>query len=382
MVDPDVTPWARVVADPARLDPQSLDRWRDLAESAATPNVHFDPDYLVPLLEDVLPDAGIRLVVVEEDGVWLAAMVLEPAPPHPRWPLRHGSVIGPGLSKYVALGTPLLRATALERAARALVRGLRHNAGVIGSVVELPLVDANSVTMRSVLDAATHDGAPARIWGVRRRAVARLPLTTAQRARQEMTSSRRRSIGRSLRLLEREFGEVPILEELRADDGAMAAFVRLESAGWKGDEARGGDAIALRKGAAEWLTSAAIGLAQRDRARILALKVGSHVLHLGLYFDSGGVVFAQYDAFDERYRAMGVGYLGRWLDALHLDGRRGFDLLDTCMNPDLYPDATAMYPHRLELSDVDLVVGNAPARALYRSLWGAAAVRRRLRRRS
>src|SRR5690606_4846725 len=54
--------------------------WSALAHRAAEPNVFFEPEFLLPTVSSFDPDGGVRLLVVERAGEWVAVMPYEMVP--------------------------------------------------------------------------------------------------------------------------------------------------------------------------------------------------------------------------------------------------------------------------------------------------------------
>src|SRR5690606_10853073 len=102
--------------------------WSALAHRAAEPNVFFEPEFLLPTVSSFDPDGGVRLLVVERAGEWVAVMPYEMVPGDRHWPRRHASNDGPVLNQVTSLGSPLLAAADPDAAAATLVAALRAHA--------------------------------------------------------------------------------------------------------------------------------------------------------------------------------------------------------------------------------------------------------------
>lgn len=296
--------------------------WQRLADRAVAPNMYLDPRYLVPARRRGTVATDVRVLVVEEDGEWLAALGLTTKPVAPRVPLRAVTTGGAFATVHSDRHHPLVRAGREVEALTALLRGMR-GAGLPGLVLlrrfpgDGPLADALAEVQRRT---------PVRVYERRRdvgafapREALRLPpvaplaggvLAGPPLATDHLPKDERRELLRKVRGIERTLGPLA-LHDVSADAAADDAFVALQAAGWKGDPARGGDALRLDPVAERWFREVVAGFRRDGDLAVLRLAAGGRTLWLGYGVRSGGAYFGFLDAYAEEHRRFSPGSIGR-----------------------------------------------------------------------
>jgi CelD/BcsL family acetyltransferase involved in cellulose biosynthesis len=336
-----VSPVAR-----AEREPDFLARWGDLERRALEPNPFLAPQAVLPAARHLGAPSSLRLLTVEADGRLVFLLpVVDAAPrglapvPH-RVPLRRARVAGlqTWMHSYCFLGTPLVDPDVdLDRLWTAISTDLPGARPA--PWLELPEVSAEGPIGRSLRRLAAerpvhHASLGARGYARRRPAPTYLS--------EWMSSKQRSNLGRKRRALARELGvDVVTVEHGRTDPmGAVARFLELEAAGWKG---LAGTAMIRRPGHAEFLVDLAEGFAAEGRLAVFALEAGDRTLAQSIALLAGAGLFGFKRAFDEDLARSSPGTL---LDIDLLDwfhARDDLDWIDTSSEPihaghDIYGD--------------------------------------------
>ena len=103
------------------LDQSEIAAWSDLAARAVEPNPFFEPDFVLPAARGLGEWEDVSIIVLREDGEWVACM---PVRLYPRWHSLPLTVVATWAHSYCFLGTPLVDA--------ATPRGIR--AGLCGGL--------------------------------------------------------------------------------------------------------------------------------------------------------------------------------------------------------------------------------------------------------
>ena len=324
------------------VTPDLHQRWQALSEQALESNPFYEPDAVL-LAAGTLPggDRAALLLVEDDDSTELHFAL----PVLPRRPFRRIPV--PALvawqHPYCFLGVPLLR------------RGSEHEAwGVVVDLGKEPGTEAWLVLPRLTLDGACavalQDVLASRsvrstaLDGYGRPVLRRRAECTYLDGR--VSSRHRKSLRRQRRRLTEELGAELEVVDVAAMPGvdldrAVAAFLELEAAGWKG---RAGTAIASRPEDAEWFRQLAARLHRQGRLQLCALRAGARVAAWQCNLVSGETVFHFKIAYDEvlaRY-SPGLQLELAMVDDFHRDRR--LMRVDSCVDADnrvsaqLFPD--------------------------------------------
>jgi hypothetical protein len=350
----------------ADVGAEDAGRWADLAARAVEPNPFLDPAFLLAA-DRWFPDAaGIRLVVVEEDGRMLALLPLSVERRFAGLPVALATTAGPFLARRAPLCAPLVDRDVTTGALVALLGFLGRRGSGLPGLVELTLFPGEGPLHDALHDAARATRTPVLERYRFERASVR-PVPPPGSWRDELSPGRRRKLRRFARALEEELGQ-PLVGEERGDDSrALEDFVDLEAAGWKGTSP-GGGALRVTPDGVAWFTEVADGFRARGLLRVFALRAGGTTLYMSVKLVCGGGVFGVMDAYDERFARWSPGVVGRAAEVDQLFAEPGrVDLFDLCMHPKNV-ESSALYPQRRALVGLLLAPRGAASRTLVRTL--------------
>lgn len=322
--------------------------WERLAARAA-PNPFLAPVFALAA-RHVDPAPGLGAFVVTRDGEWLGLVAGR---------RRFGRVFSLWAHDYGVYALPLAAAGAERLVAGALMERLEAE-GILA--LDWPCGDDRAAPFLAGL------AGPVDIVEAHERAclTASRPLAKEQR--------------RQFRRLA-EMGDLASLSTARGHDpqAAMAAFLRLEAAGWKG--ARGTAFLSLPEG--ELFVRKAIGgLMGRGQARIDLLSLSGRPVAAGVAVMAGGRAWYWKTAYDEAFARFSPGLLvshGLGEGLLEQHG-----LVDSCAIPG-HPMIDRLWPERLAVTHRFIAVRpglayRAALAARRGAIHGRAAVKRLLRR--
>lgn len=327
------------------------EQWRALAERAVEPNPFLEPELLVPAVEQLDGGARVEMLVVRDGERWLGCVAVRT---QPKWSSLWLPAVRTWRNPYGFLDIPLVDRDALPAVAEALAGAVRAWPGRAFLVVEHgsdgPIADA--------------------LLSARRRGPRPLAFARAQRAalfrrsQDDYVSSfvsgkRRRELGRTRRLLERETGGVVRLVDATDDPAATDRFLALEGAGWKG---RAGTALASDPAHERFLRRAAAGFAARGRLRMLELRCGEQVVAALLCVVAGRTLFTLKIGYDETLASGAPGVLLLVDVASWFHAQADLDRVDSCADPD-HPTINRLWPDRRPLVSLVLPAAGPLGRA-------------------
>ncbi|MEN8706736.1 MAG: GNAT family N-acetyltransferase [Nocardioides marinisabuli] len=341
------------------VDTALRDAWHDLAGRAVEPNPYVEPGPVLAAARHLPAGADAELLVVERGGALeLALPVLRsrsyrrvPVPTYRAW--GHDDCF---------LETPLLDSPDLEATWRSALARLATGASGWLSFEQLP----GDGPVRTALEGALASrAAPVALACTDRPVVHRRAEPTYLDGR--LSSSRRRRLGRWGRRLERELGAPIGLEERSAEDpeAAVARFLALEAAGWKGES---GTALAADPARGAAFTETFVEAAARGRAQLWELRGGDTVVAALCVLVGGDGAFHVKTAFDEAFASTSPGLQLEVavLEAFHDDPALGW--IDSGSVEDPASPSTMLYPDRRRLDTLVVPlrgrVALAPALAL------------------
>ncbi len=317
-----------------------LEAWRELAAEAVEPNPFYSPEVLLPAARRLSRGGDVRLVVVRHGTDMVLAMPLGssryrrmPIPACSTW--RH---------PYCYLGTPLVRRDALDVAPGMVLQTLRRRGGPGWLVLQQVYVDGPVVAaFRAAAQELSAHWTEFAVWD-RPAVEARADETYLEGT---LTGRSAKALRRQRRNLERELGPVVARDVARSGDrDAVAreieAFLRMESAGWKG---RAGTAMASTPSHAAFWREACQALADAGRLEQWQLVAGDVVVARQCHVRDGDTVFHLKTTYDESLarRSPGVQLELEVLHAFHQDPALRW--IDPCTDPGsgtsdrLYPDS-------------------------------------------
>lgn len=339
-------------------------RWSELSGRAAEPNAALDPRYLAPDRDG--EEGGHLLLIAEEGDRWLGLLRVFPTE-------------GPGDLGFRGFGTldppvagpchPLLDRDHAAEALATIVRGIRpllHSGYLIlrGYPATGPLATALSAIESDRNAQARVVATHAAAWAYPASeatppAVGQLVFDAVVEPDFRSYSSRR-VLRTSARRLSEAAGGPLTLHDASADPEAIERFLSMQASGWKGDQDRGGTAVALDGRTEQAFRDKVDSFRESGGARFFELWAGPECVYSTIIFVVGGVAVGYLDAYEQKYGRFSAGSLARTAVVCHLRTVPGID----GMNPgiyDQYPEAAKIYPDRREFLDVVIGVGMVPS---------------------
>ncbi|ANC32719.1 GNAT family N-acetyltransferase [Isoptericola dokdonensis] len=348
------------------VDADDAARWADLAGRALEPNPFLHPDFVLAARRTFPPREsgrpfpsafGLRLVVVERDGRWLALLPLSPTRRFDGTPFPFATTAGPFVGTRAPVCAPLVDASDATAALDALLTHLGSGSSDVPGLLELTLLPDGP------LAALMRERAAARGVAVRERSRFERACWTASPDpwRTRVSGSRRSKLKRWTAAIERDAGPLAV-RDAGGDPAALTRVLELESAGWKGDRTRRGSALRIIPGAEEWIQDVARAFSAREQLHVYLVEAGDRLVYGALCLGSGDGVFGVLDAYDDDLSAHSPGSVGRALVLDHVEATESVRLFDPCMHP-RYAVATGVYPDRRDVVGF-LIATRTTSRAL------------------
>ena len=325
------------------VDPRLREAWEDLAGRAVEPNPYLEPGPVLAAARHLPDGAGAGLLLVERAGRLELALPVLRARGYRRVPVPTYRVWG---HADCFLETPLLDSSDPEATWGSALARLASGATGWLSFEQLP----GDGPVRAALEAALRRGAaPVVLASTERPMVHHRAEATYLDGR--LSSSRRRKLGRTGRRLERELdAQVRLVDRSGLDpEAALARFLELEAAGWKGEA---GTALAASSARAAAFTDTFVGACAAGRAQLWELRGGETVVAALCVLVAGGGAFHVKTAFDEAFSSSSPGLQLEVavLEAFHDDPALGW--IDSGSVEDVASPSTLLYPDRRRLDAV------------------------------
>ena len=323
-------------------------RWDALGRDPASPSIFAQPWFTRAGLAHCPGGGKARLAVVSDgNGDWLGVLPIVPRLRYGRAPFPHWAAWDhPNQFR----GTPLVRQGEASRFWRVLLAGLdRRGFGRMALRLQgLPLGDP---VTDALIEVAEETG---RTCKIDRHYARAMLMADRPEAAAALKGSRRRRIASLERKAERELGALEWRVSRSPDDmkPALARFLALERAGWKG---RAGSALGSRSGTSEFIAAIACAAAALGQIEIAELIAGGDLLAASVHFTGPGEGFGFKMAYDEARAACGPGLLllGRLTEHFRAGGPRR---IDSCCAPGQEP-ISSLWPDRLQLVDCGIAIG-------------------------
>jgi CelD/BcsL family acetyltransferase involved in cellulose biosynthesis len=326
-------PLASLAADPGP--------WRELVRQAIEPNVFLEPGFAGAAVAAGLGGADVHAVTVRTAGrlVGLLPGYVEglaagrPVPTFVAW-----------THPFAPLSTPLIDRYGGDEAMAAMLDFLPSLPGA-PRLALFPLLAEEGPAAKSIARQLARAGHSARRFAAHQRAAfvperdqARFGLST--RKFKELRRQRRR-------LSEMQPIAWETVAEAVAIGEAVAAFLDVESSGWKG---RAGTAARANATAAQFVTRAVTSLAREGKARVDLLKLGGRTVAAAIVLFSGDRAWFWKTAFDEAYASYSPGVqLALDLTTALADDHR-IALVDSCAVAD-HPMIDRLWSGRMAIAD-------------------------------
>lgn len=355
-------------------------RWRDLEKRAIAAYPQISADYLEPAQRLRPGAAGLRLLIASRSDRWLLLLPFavgtatdgatvaaittddetmdhESAKLYPLMDAVDGArALGVALSKLAALRLPRVARIVLvddvDDVRDALVAsvGNRRTRYVDGAHVVRPI---------------------ARGGGERRALPAHGDAFAPQYTDPETSTSTRKKLGRVARRLAEQTGELSVVAR-RGDPAVIDDYLRLQTAGWKGDPSKGGEGYEAT-GRTPWFRAFLSTYLERDEVLAFDYRGGGRTLYTAIFLRQGDTIHGLQDAYDEEYAHYGVGTLGRRA-VLNVIRNLDVGLIDPNMSWYNF-EAARVYPERLGQCEYVLAGPGLRARAVVIGIRSARAVR-------
>ena len=280
------------------LSAADLDAWRRLAEGAIEPNVFHEPEYVLPLAEELGLAADVALMVVEDDGDWHGCLPVHAG----RWHRIPARAIGTWRAHplYSLLGTPLIGADRPHDALALIAEEMRGTRRTSFAALEWTSSDGPVAAALAQLLAGTRPD-PVRYEHFERAALHRREQDDYIEG---LSPKHRREIRRQRRKLGERLGGEPEVVDRSADEAAADDFIALEAGTKKATE---GTVLAAGRGHAEFFRRMCRELAAQDRLQMLSLQVAGRTVAAKCNLIAGDTIFCFKIAYDEEFASLSPG---------------------------------------------------------------------------
>jgi CelD/BcsL family acetyltransferase involved in cellulose biosynthesis len=334
--------------------PFFLPAWEDLCKRTVEDNVYYSPRYALALLNTVERKRNIRFAVVWDQEKLVALLPFATL----RAPVTPLQAAGRAwCSKYTFSCMPLLDQYRTHEAAHALL-------GILASVKPaewmIPTVNVKGEACQALISALEQQDRPWRFENRFERAVLEPNTDFDDHMNHHVSAKRRRDLARNRRRLE-QLGKLEhhTFRFGAGLDSAVAAFLKIESSGWKGRKCT---ALACSENTRDFALRAFTGGEADSICRADLLTLNAKPIAVSLMTLAGRTGFTVKCTYDEEYRSYSPGLLlelevirsflsGKWLDRLDA-ATAGHHVIDT------------LWPTRVEVAD--LIFSLAPSNAALR----------------
>jgi CelD/BcsL family acetyltransferase involved in cellulose biosynthesis len=344
------------VEAPARLDlfppdgltPADNARWDELGRDPASPSIFAQPWFTRAGLVHCAAGRRVRIAVVRDTaGDWLGVLPIVSR-------LRYGKAPFPHWSAFAHpnqfRGTPLVRRGHALRFWQTLLAGLdgRGFGRLALQLNSLPLGDDVTLALLRCCEDAN------RTCKIDRQYARAVLLPDQPEDPETLKGSRRRRIASLERKAERELGplEWRVSAGAGAIEPALARFLELERAGWKGEA---GSAMASVSGTSAFFAAVAGAAAAAGRIEITELLARGRLLAASVHFTGTHEGFGYKMAYDEALGAYGPGLLLLHRLTAHFRAT-AMRRIDSCCAPGQEPIGS-LWPERMNLIDCGVALG-------------------------
>jgi CelD/BcsL family acetyltransferase involved in cellulose biosynthesis len=275
--------------------------WEELAANALEPNPFYEPWLLLPALECFGAGAAVEVVAVWSGERLDAIVPLERQRRFKGFPLRAAAT---WRHRHCMLGTPLLRAGRAAASLQALFEWLRADEG--GAAVLALNYIPEGAFLHALVDALAAADLCALTTDSYNRALLR-----RERDAEVCLASLSRHERQELRRRERRLGELGKVSHvaLRAGDDIVQRveeFLRLEAAGWKGQE---GSALACSDANRRFAHEIFAAAFRRGRLHMAGLDLDGRPLARCTSILAGAGSYAFKTAYDEQFARFSPGVI-------------------------------------------------------------------------
>jgi hypothetical protein len=303
--------------------------WKVLTCRTIEPNVFYDPDFALPVIEALGFSDAIRAFLVWRDtkaGERVLAGLF-PFIVSRRWgvPVTSGEAF---IHPYAMSSAPLVDAEWTSETLSAFFVWLDQGSDAPAAWL-FRFLPQDGPLYAALTDQATRASARVGLFGAYERAVLDGESLDAGQSEAALSTKRRREYRRLRRKLA-EHGTVSVTRATTpdTDKSAMAEFLALEASGWKG---RRGTAAAMAPSTRQMFEEIAEGLSASGQIRIDALRVDGAPVAMAMSCGVGNRWWLWKISFDEAFARYSPGVLAV-LDVSEMAVRDG-DHYDSCALP-------------------------------------------------
>jgi CelD/BcsL family acetyltransferase involved in cellulose biosynthesis len=329
----------RPLAELASITPE----WRALAACALMPNVFYEPAFALAVQPVFGHDVGATLVWSR--GATRRLLGLFPARTERyRYGLPWPIVVG-WTNPYAPLGVPLIDREAAETV---LSAWLEHMTSHRPRLLLLPMFPQEGEFARALDALLARRGGASMAFAAHERALLAPAGDRATYIERALPRKKLKELGRQLRRLGDD-GAVAwdIARDPAATSAALADFLALEQAGWKG---HAGTAAAMSHSIHAFMAAAVAELAREDKAEIMRLMLAGRAIAVLIVLRSGDSVWCWKIAYDEQHARASPGVQLMLQATKALLAEPGLARVDSCAAPD-HPMIDHVWRERLRLAD-------------------------------
>lgn len=300
---------ANIYFSVAELSENLINRWRALEERALESNVYMSPDFIIPAIRHLTPEANIVIVAVDEfvgdEARMIALGVFESREGDRRLPF---PFLRAYQSKHSFLSGVLLDENKPDRAFSLLLACIRSSEKWFA--VQFDWKPVNIVTEKAVNEILRENGIRWHQSGIYIRAIL-IPNESGEGHLADVLSKNARKTFARRR---RQLSEMGTLEWrfVQDEDQVIRAakdFIRLENSGWK---RKNGSSIAAKPDDTRFFLEAVAGLARRQKVFFTEFRLNGEVISSTCNFISGTAGFAFKLGWDRRFARQGLGLLSEF----------------------------------------------------------------------
>ena len=317
--------------------------WRALAARALVPNIFYEPAFALAAQPVFGHNVGATLVWSR--GVTRRLLGLFPVQVERcRYGLPWPIVVG-WINPYAPLGLPLVDREAAEPV---LGAWLEHIASHQPRPLLLPMFPQEGTLARAFDAALAQRGGASVAFAVHERALLAPAGERTGYIEQALPRKKLKELGRQLRRLGDDGAAAwDTARDPAAIGTALADFLALEEAGWKG---RAGTAAARSPSIRAFLEAAVSALARESKAEIMRLMLAGRAIAALIVLRSGDTAWCWKIAYDERHARSSPGVQLMLQATKALLAEPGLTSVDSCAAPD-HPMIDHIWRERLPLAD-------------------------------
>ncbi len=338
----------------AELAPITAD-WRDLAARAIEPNVFYEPDFALAAAPVFGSDAGAVLIWSRAATPRLLGLFPGRIAPR-RYGVKLPVLVG-WTHPYAPLGAPLVDREEADAVIAAWLGHLADNVR-LPKLALLPYLPRQGALAAALALALERRGGRSADFACHARALLAPAGERANYLDRSLGRKRRKNLRRQRKILT-QTGAMRFDCACRPDaiGPALADFLALEQAGWKG---RAGTAIGRHVDLADFVRRAVVALAGAGRAQVHRLMLDRRPIAAGIVLRSGSAAWFWKIAYDEAFSSSSPG-VQLTLDLTQaLLAYASLARVDSCAVAD-HPMIDRIWRERLPIGDrLVSVDGNAP----------------------